>query len=740
MLLKTVADQKIFVASLEKTMADQTMELEECKQLVVSEIDKKNELENEIQKLNAENTKLKMTNHNFEQELRRLESVVQSMMIINPKQMEHLQKMQPDFKFKERNIAISEPQGLLQTSAAPPVANSVESSTVIDGKENGTKDKEILSNHEAANLNSLNAKIGPLLSEENSVVGGVPVAGKTSNNQNLFGTALNDALIAGNTPAESALTIDTKPEDKQQTKTDLSPLLSPVEGEAPVPPADVAPSMTPEEERLLERVRWIIKRYRAAWPDNQPFDIAELTAGNPITVPSETAKDENNNNYNNNNSNMVSASKDSMMSFSSTVPDGMGNRLQSFSGQKLRNSLLRGSNPFLKVELNFGSPTRSGEIPPSPMNKTHGMSSFRTSFSRNLSLTQAMAAAVQAVENSPGPGGGGGGAANMPNPYYSDSELEGIVILWAKVLFTVLEFMETGKNSLSVLSFLFSFLSFFLSLGDITNLPKEDKRLWAEHLLEQSRRVSDIPYEVLEEHDREQEQRERLLDEMESQKNEDMIGDNGSLVSSDTQKISRALFNTTMITVDQVQPNTGKTVGILSQTQQQLQQQNEQITWREGLLRLRTMFPGAGNFSGFGVGIEAPQDTALFQRLLDMREDLKKIENVQQLRYQQHFLDSQRLKESQTKREELINSVTTPTGKRISSFNPNSLKKNRRKESTTEGMSFSEKEEPTETDLGEGSLAFSEDNNSLHLSRPLGVNVYAGNLKKTLRPSSKDKH
>jgi len=245
---------------------------------------------------------------------------------------------------------------------------------------------------------------------------------------------------------------------------------------------------------------------------------------------------------------------------------------------------------------------------------------------------------------------------------------------------------------------------------------------------------------VLDDNEREQDQRNQQQDEMShgQKNNEDELG---SLVSSDTVKINRALFNTTMITVDQVQLNTGK--GTLSHSQQQQLHQHDNITWREGLLRLRTMFPGAGNFSGFGVGIEAPQDTALFQRLLNMREDLKKIENVQQLRYQQHFLESQRMKESQAKRDELANSVTTPTGKRISSFNPNSLRKSRRKESPglPEGSTpLSDKGEgANENELGDtGSLAFSEDN-SLHLSRPLGVNVYAGNLKKTLHSSSKDK-
>lgn len=190
--------------------------------------------------------------------------------------------------------------------------------------------------------------------------------------------------------------------------------------------------------------------------------------------------------------------------------------------------------------------------------------------------------------------------------------------------------------------------------------------------------------------------------------------------TTDTEKIDRALKSTKMITVNLHQPN-GKTDAI-----------KDPITWREGLLRLRTMFPGAGNFSGFGVGIEAPQDTALFQRLLSMREDLKKIENVQQWRYQQHFLEAQRLKEMKAKKEEESNTITTPSGKKIAAFKPRGSPTKRGSGTPNPLLSDSASVGDLDSNLGDEA-----DDQSIHLTRPAGVNIYAGNLKKSLRGKDK---
>ncbi|RYG67037.1 hypothetical protein EON64_08350, partial [archaeon] len=107
MLLKSLGEQKILCSSLEKAMADQVLELEESKKVVQVEIDKRKGLEQEITKLTTQVNKGKMTLHHYEQELKRLTSMLDSMSLINPKQMQHIQALQADFKFKERHIAVS---------------------------------------------------------------------------------------------------------------------------------------------------------------------------------------------------------------------------------------------------------------------------------------------------------------------------------------------------------------------------------------------------------------------------------------------------------------------------------------------------------------------------------------------------------------------------------------------------------------------------------------------------------
>lgn len=119
MLLKTLAEQKFASNLLEKHMADQTLELEECRTIVAKEIEKRKSLEDELKVVSAERDKNKMTNHHFEQELRRVQSIIDCMVSLNPHQIKHIQKIQPDFRFKERNIVLSkEPSAEEKVAAA----------------------------------------------------------------------------------------------------------------------------------------------------------------------------------------------------------------------------------------------------------------------------------------------------------------------------------------------------------------------------------------------------------------------------------------------------------------------------------------------------------------------------------------------------------------------------------------------------------------------------------------------
>jgi hypothetical protein len=62
--------------------------------------EKRKHLEDELKDAIAERDRNKMTNHHFEQELRRVQSIIDCMVQLNPHQVKHIQKIQPDFRFK----------------------------------------------------------------------------------------------------------------------------------------------------------------------------------------------------------------------------------------------------------------------------------------------------------------------------------------------------------------------------------------------------------------------------------------------------------------------------------------------------------------------------------------------------------------------------------------------------------------------------------------------------------------
>lgn len=62
--------------------------------------EKRKHLEDELKEAIAERDKNKFTNHHFEQELRRVQSIIDCMIQLNPHQVKHIQKIQPDFRFK----------------------------------------------------------------------------------------------------------------------------------------------------------------------------------------------------------------------------------------------------------------------------------------------------------------------------------------------------------------------------------------------------------------------------------------------------------------------------------------------------------------------------------------------------------------------------------------------------------------------------------------------------------------
>ena len=113
MLVQSLNEQKQLATSLERMMAAQTVQLEECMDIVEKEISKRKDLERKIGSLNNDINKYKMVQHHLEEETKRVEAIVDAMGIINPRQVEHLKALQLSFNFKERKIDIPKEDAVL---------------------------------------------------------------------------------------------------------------------------------------------------------------------------------------------------------------------------------------------------------------------------------------------------------------------------------------------------------------------------------------------------------------------------------------------------------------------------------------------------------------------------------------------------------------------------------------------------------------------------------------------------
>ena len=106
MLISSLNEQKIMTSGLEKLLAAQTMEVDECRELSEREIMKRKLLESRLKESQAEAQKNRMYGHHAEQEMKRLEGIIESMALLNPRQIAHLKKLQPAFTFKTRKVNI----------------------------------------------------------------------------------------------------------------------------------------------------------------------------------------------------------------------------------------------------------------------------------------------------------------------------------------------------------------------------------------------------------------------------------------------------------------------------------------------------------------------------------------------------------------------------------------------------------------------------------------------------------
>jgi septal ring factor EnvC (AmiA/AmiB activator) len=74
---KSLGEQKSMCASLQKMISRQTVELEECKELVNREVKLRKKLEDSVVDKDSEIERLKLKGHHVDQELRRLLAVIE---------------------------------------------------------------------------------------------------------------------------------------------------------------------------------------------------------------------------------------------------------------------------------------------------------------------------------------------------------------------------------------------------------------------------------------------------------------------------------------------------------------------------------------------------------------------------------------------------------------------------------------------------------------------------------------
>lgn len=388
MLLKTVSEQKIFITSLEKTMADQVLELEDCKQVVLTEIEKRKSLEQDMQQVQADFDKTRMQIHHYEEELKRLWSVLEAMKLIHPKPLEHLLSLQfNEFKFKERLFSFMQDVPPMQINNAnvgssvpppnPQVSNLKQSEPPATSSNNNSKVVSSSIDKSPAGGRSRNGSGkkgnsapvvpgGPPILDDSSVEGSVTNV-ENDDNVSLGGDIGGDLMEENvvDVVAESNITLKTEidsPKGKHKSPAsdtddggdeideDFAHSEGLLSSTTRTPPEIMTNGsgaglinfgqgdsiVKKEDMKLLERLQWLITRYKHSLPEDP---AGEEDANNDNLVQGEGNSIDANSVGSRNSESLVN-----------DVPQEIPSIPGVTSSPKLRNknNLLRNNNPFLK--------------------------------------------------------------------------------------------------------------------------------------------------------------------------------------------------------------------------------------------------------------------------------------------------------------------------------------------------------------------------------------------------------
>jgi len=236
---KSLGEQKSMCAALQKMISRQTVDLEECKELVNREVKLRKKMEDSVVDKDSEIERLRMKGHHVDQELRRLLAVIESMAKINPAQIALLKEMQPEFNFQQRLIQ--------------PSLDAAGADNLLDDEERVAGEDETLEPSVGFSENSMSEMLGL--------------------NDDSIGTLehLNQTHKVQVSEEKIALTSSRK--DRRMSMASSS---------------GGAPDVSQEDKRMLLRIKWVLS---TILPDVVPYNkLNEVDGGGNLSSRPDTTR------------------------------------------------------------------------------------------------------------------------------------------------------------------------------------------------------------------------------------------------------------------------------------------------------------------------------------------------------------------------------------------------------------------------------------------------------------------
>lgn len=272
MLVQSLSEQKQLCTSLERMMSAQTIELEECMDAVEKEINKRREIEVELTASNAETNRYRMICHHTEEELKRVEAIVDVMAMLNPRQIDHLKALQVNFKFKERKIELPKQieddfqvTSKKKKSTAADVDSDGEAVELADAIPEGNFAISMTQNEsDGEDTEEGSPSSDSRRAADNSTPHSLDHKSQQSNSPSHSPTTHGISSSAANTSAAvaSITSDDSNTPHPASTKAHLP--ISTASEETPAVQADAPPiQQLPHESKiLLDRVQWLVCRFQ----------------------------------------------------------------------------------------------------------------------------------------------------------------------------------------------------------------------------------------------------------------------------------------------------------------------------------------------------------------------------------------------------------------------------------------------------------------------------------------------